>query len=202
MRLPLLQHGAHGPVEDEDTLLQNFGERLVALLGCGHNRCALKSLAREPKTRPAMYPGDMRYWVVAVALVAVIPACADTRFRVRQMTRDDVPMGRGQCDIRLQVDNEVEVSVSRDMVNIRTISGQNARDDGSECNVPLPDREVAGFKFENVESRGEVRLVEEPSPRNGFAAIVHIRDSAGGFGLYRFRLTWETGPCGQRNAPG
>ena len=31
--VPLLQHGAHGAVEDEDTLLQNVGERLPALIG-------------------------------------------------------------------------------------------------------------------------------------------------------------------------
>ena len=44
----LLQHGAHGPVEYEDTLLQDVGERLYALLGCGHSGRALTSLAGAP----------------------------------------------------------------------------------------------------------------------------------------------------------
>ena len=39
------------------------------------------------------------------------------------MTRDDVPVGKGQCDIRLQVDGEVEVSVRGDRVDVRTIIG-------------------------------------------------------------------------------
>ena len=34
--IPLLQHGAHGPVEDEDTAFQDLLERTLALLGCGH----------------------------------------------------------------------------------------------------------------------------------------------------------------------
>jgi hypothetical protein len=106
------------------------------------------------------------------------------------MTRDDVPPGKGQCDIRLQVDDQVEVAVRRDFVSIRTLSGQEARDDGSECNLPLPDRDIRDFNFQVIDSRNEIGLVEPPSPRNDFAAIVRIRDSASGFGRYHFRLSW------------
>jgi len=56
------------------------------------------------------------------------------------MTRNDVPFGKGQCDIRLQVDDEVEVTLRGDTVFIRTISGRDAFDDGSECNEPVPER--------------------------------------------------------------
>jgi hypothetical protein len=131
-----------------------------------------------------------RYAAALLMLSAALPVSADTRFQARRMTRDDVPHGKGQCDIRLLVDNEVEVSVRGDLVAIRTIAGRDARDDGSECNAPLPDRDVAGFNFQVVESRNEMRLVGEPSRRNGFAAMVHIRDGAGGEGRYRFRLSW------------
>jgi hypothetical protein len=107
------------------------------------------------------------------------------------MTRDDVPRGKGQCDIRLQVDDQVEVSVRGDDVSVRTVSGQDARDDGSECNAPLPPDDIRGFNFEVKDSRGEIRLVEEPSRRNGGRAVVRIRDSPGGFGRYHFRLSWD-----------
>jgi hypothetical protein len=127
------------------------------------------------------------------ALCAALPALADTQFRISRMTRTDVPPGKGQCDIRLQVDNEVEVSVHRDMVMIHTIAGRDARDDGSECNAPLPDRNIEGFNFQVMDSRNEIRLVAEPSRRNDFTAIVHIRDSAGGEGRYHFRLSWVIG---------
>src|SRR5215813_5571203 len=86
---------------------------------------------------------------VAVAcLLLAAPAMADTQFRVKRMTRNDVPFGRGQCDIRLQVDDEVEVTLRDNMVFIRTISGRDAYDDGSECNEPLPTRGWQGFGFE------------------------------------------------------
>src|SRR5262245_40717145 len=99
-----------------------------------------------------------------------VPVLADTQFRVRRMTRNDVPLGQGQCDIRLQIDNEAEVSVRGDMVYIRTISGRDGRDDGSECNEPLPGRNLEGFRYEVRDSRGEIRLLSEPSPRNGYSA--------------------------------
>ena len=132
-----------------------------------------------------------RIGCTVVFLLAALPALGDTRFQIRRMTRNDVPMGKGQCDIRLQVDDQVEVSVRGDDVYVRTLSGQDARDDGSECNAPLPPDDIRGFNFEVKDSRGDIRLVEEPSRRNGGRAIVRIRDSPGGFGRYHFRLSWD-----------
>jgi len=132
-----------------------------------------------------------RNGVALLIFCTALPALADTRFQIRRMTRNDVPLGKGQCDIRLQVDNEVEVSVRRDTVSIRTISGRDARDDGSECNEPLPDRDVPGFNFQVVDSRNEIKMLAEPSRRNDFTAIVRIRDGAGGEGRYHFRLSWQ-----------
>ncbi len=136
--------------------------------------------------------------VLALAAAACLPAYADTRFRVRRMNRNDVPVGRGQCDIRLQVDHEVEVQVRGDSVFIRTIQGRDAYDDGnSECNMPLPDRPISDFNFEVKDSRGDIRLMAEPSRRNNWSAIVMIRDSSGGQGRYHFRLTWDMRDPGQ-----
>jgi hypothetical protein len=106
------------------------------------------------------------------------------------MARNDVPLGKGQCDIRLQVDGEVEVSVRGEMVYIRTISGADARDAGSECNDPLPSRDVQNFQFESGRGRGEMRLLSPPSRGSNFAAVVRIRDHQSGQDRYEFRLSW------------
>jgi hypothetical protein len=133
-------------------------------------------------------------------VLAALPALADTRFQIRRMTREDVPPGKGQCDIRLQVDGEAEVTIRGDLATIRTISGRDARDDGSECNALLPNREASGFHFQVIDSRNEIRLTAEPSRRNQFAAIVHIRDTSGGEGRYHFRLSWAISPSNNRPA--
>jgi hypothetical protein len=124
----------------------------------------------------------MRYRVIAVAVLASLAAWGDSRFRVAQVARNDLPPGKGQCDIRLLIDDAVEVTVRRDMVAVRTLAGADASDDGSECSSPLPDRDLTGFHFQSVDGRGEVRLVEPPSPRNDVAAIVRIHDGPGGIG--------------------
>jgi hypothetical protein len=135
--------------------------------------------------------GKARLYSIGLAAACMMaPAMADSRFNIARMTRNDVPAGKAQCDIRLQVDDQVEVVVDGDRVYIHTLSGLDARDDGSECNVPLPGREVPGFNFEVKDSRGDIRLVEAPSRRNGGRAIVRIRDSQSGFGRYHFRLSW------------
>ncbi|HXS96074.1 MAG TPA: hypothetical protein VN736_15820 [Candidatus Limnocylindrales bacterium] len=137
--------------------------------------------------------------LVVIGVLAALPALADTQFRIRQMTRDDVPRGKGQCDIRLQVDNTAEVSVRGDSVFIHTLAGRDPRDDGSECNAPLP-RDPRGMRFEVKDSRGEIRLVSEPTRGNGGTAVVFIRDSAGGEGRYHFRLSWEMEGAGYSEA--
>jgi len=140
-----------------------------------------------------------RLLVALAFLAAALPAMADTKFRVRKMTRDDVPLGTGQCDIRLQIDGEAEVSLRGDTVFIRTISGRDGRDDGSECNEPLPGRDIQDFRFEVRDRRGDIRLLSEPSRRTGYSAVVRIRDSQGGEGRYHFRIKWTlTGGGGFR----
>jgi hypothetical protein len=133
----------------------------------------------------------MRHWVIAAAFLAAVPACADSRFRVAIMPRPDLAPGKGQCDIRLEVDKEVEITVRRDQVLIHTLSGEDARDDGSDCTAPLPARDMPGFAVQTVDSRAEIRVLQRPSARNDFAVVVRILDAAPGFGRYRFRLTWD-----------
>ena len=58
----------------------------------------------------------MRSWVISLAFFAAFSASADTRFRVAIMPRPEVQPGKGQCDIRLSVDNEVEITIRRDQV--------------------------------------------------------------------------------------
>jgi hypothetical protein len=132
----------------------------------------------------------MRLLVLAFAALASLPASADSQFHVRQMTRGGVPPGKAQCDIRLQVDGEVEASLRGDTVFLHSLNGREARDDGSECSLPLPNREVPGLAFLVTGNRNQVRLVEEPGARNRFAVVVRFLDTGGGSGRYHFRLTW------------
>jgi hypothetical protein len=128
---------------------------------------------------------------VLALLAAALPALADSHFQIRHKAPVDVPIGKGVCDIRLRVDQDAEVTVRGDQVDVRSRSGQDARDDGSVCSGPMPTGDIRGFAFDVKDSRGEIQLVAEPSSRNGFATVVQIRDKADGFGRCHFRLTWS-----------
>jgi len=115
---------------------------------------------------------------------------ADTQFQVRQTTRRDIPVGVGQCDIRVMIDDEADVVVRGNLVQIHPLRGAEGRDAGSECNAPLPARAISGFNFQVMDERGQVSLLSQPTGRSN-TAVVRIRDSQGGAGRYHFRLSWN-----------
>jgi hypothetical protein len=134
--------------------------------------------------------------IVFSIFILAITSLAQTSFRVKRMTRGDVPKGQGQCEIRLQVDKQVEISLQEDMLAVRNISGNGAQDAGCECNMPLPRWNLQGFHFEVIGARGKVELLEEPSARNGFRSIFGITDPSGGAGRYHIRVTWNAANSG------
>lgn len=148
--------------------------------------------------KPVLFTNSRRLAIVLLG-AASLPALADTTFRVQQTSRKDAPMDKGQCDIRLRVDGETEVSLRGDVVSVHTVSGRDARNDGSECSQPLPDHDVRGFNFEVKESGNDVHLVAPPSGGNDFQAVIHIHNPAPGEGRYHFHLTWEISAAGIRD---
>ncbi len=136
----------------------------------------------------------MRYWVIAAAILSTIPAWADSRFRITIMPRPELAPGKGSCDIRLSIDNEVQITLRRDTVIIHTVSGEDARDDGSDCNAPLPDHDVQNFTVQPVDSRSEIHILQRPSARDDFGLVLRIVDSAAGFGRYHVRVNWDDSP--------
>jgi len=124
-------------------------------------------------------------------LACALPAFADTQFQVRRASPLSVVAGKGQCDIRLVVTGEADVSLRGDHITARTIAGPDVQDDGSECSAPLPVSPVRGFHFEAKGRRNDVRLLEEPGGSNAFAALLRIRNTSPGVGHYRFLISWD-----------
>jgi hypothetical protein len=137
----------------------------------------------------------MHYRVIALAVLAAIPGLADSRFHITIMPRPELAPGKGQCDIRLEIDNDVRVTIRRDLVLVHTLSGEDARDDGSDCNVPLPAGEMKNFAVQPVDSRSEIHILDRPGVGNDYALILRITDAAAGFGRYHFRLSWDAAPA-------
>jgi hypothetical protein len=128
--------------------------------------------------------------ILALASLCAWPA-ADTELRIGNLAARIGAPGTGECDIRLRVQGDAEVTVRRDTLSIHTGSAGEASDDGSRCSAPMPEREMPQFHFEAGKGRAEIRLTARPSPGNDYAAVVAIHAPAAGGGRCDFRLRWE-----------
>jgi hypothetical protein len=114
----------------------------------------------------------------------------ETAFSVRRSSGWDDRRRDGECTIRVRVDDQVDVILRGDRIRIRTLRGAPGQDVGSECDGPLPNG-VSQVQFTGLDGRGDVRLVEQPNSRNGWAAVVSIHDPRGGEEGYAYRISWR-----------
>lgn len=102
---------------------------------------------------------------------------------------------QGQCRIEVIVDGVAEIKIRANMATFLGLSGQLSRLHRYQCNGVMPINPL-NFHFVGVDGRGRQDLIQ--SPRNGEAAVVHIKDTGPGSSAYTFDLMWDyvllTGP--------
>jgi hypothetical protein len=116
---------------------------------------------------------------------------ASSEFRPKQSGDYNPNSTSGQFDLRFYVDLTMEISVQGDRVRYR-FEGQRPRDDGSEYSQPIPRAAFSRFELEQKDGRGEIVLLERPTPQNDYTARIRITDSRGGDDRYHARLSWES----------
>lgn len=104
---------------------------------------------------------------------------------------DDEPdTGGGLMNWRGSVDDVVRISVTGRQSFVTTISGRaptGVRFDFAEA---LPRRAV-NVTVDKREGRGDIRVIQQPTRRNNFTAVVEIVDRSGGRDNYEFDLNWD-----------
>jgi hypothetical protein len=88
-----------------------------------------------------------------------------------------------------RVDSEVRVVVQGSRVSVRATSGDRVKDEKYTFDSPLPKADVIA-RLQQREGRGTVELIEQPSRRNDYSAVIRIIDRRGGSDRYEFELTW------------
>lgn len=141
----------------------------------------------------------IRTLAVAVALAASGAALAQEKLRFNPgegviFTPRYEPAGNpaeGHCILKVWVDDRATVLLRGDQIGVRTLSGQQARDEGSFCSGPLPTR-VSNFRIEhsNAPAGGRVVNLQAPEPRNGYTGSVTIDDPRDGGRLYVLDVWW------------
>jgi hypothetical protein len=113
-------------------------------------------------------------------------------FQVRRSNDYSENRRDGRCRVRVRIDDEADVELRGDTIRIHVIKGGPGRDEGTECNAPLPTSgNITNFRFRGIDGRGTPRLVQEPAARNYYVAVVNIQDPRGGSEGYTYELTWN-----------
>lgn len=112
-------------------------------------------------------------------------------FQVRRTNDYSENRRDGRCRVRVRIDDEADVELRGDTIRIHVIKGGPGRDEGTECNAPLPTSgNITNFRFRGIDGRGTPRLVQEPAARNYYVAVVNVQDPRGGDEGYTFDLSW------------
>jgi hypothetical protein len=124
----------------------------------------------------------------------------ELRWRESDRRRDDDERGWGRERSRDaewfewegRVDGESIIRIRGSQVWVDDLSGNGVRNAHYRFSSSLPPRSVQ-VSLVDADGRGEIVLVEQPSPHNGYTASVRIRDRQGGDGNYAFILSWQRG---------
>ena len=143
--------------------------------------------------RVERFAARRREIIAVVRLLLINESNSGGNDRSRDRDRNDRDRDSGQSGIRTwrgRVDDVIVLEIRDRSVRDRVISGRPAESVRFDFGASLPSREV-NVSVEKRNGRGEVRVVEQPSRRNGYTAIIQIRDSSGGADDYEIEVRWN-----------
>ena len=89
------------------------------------------------------------------------------------------------------VDGDLEIRIQNGQISYRNLSGAqptSMRIDRGNMSLPRNDAQAA---IAQVQGRGSVSVVQQPSSWNGYTTVIRVRDPQGGYGYYDFDLVWR-----------
>ena len=114
-----------------------------------------------------------RAFFLVLALSVTAGVSAEERFRWR---------GR--------VDGVDDILVRGHDVEIDHLKWKPIQEQDYRFTAPLPRWDVE-VELQTIKGRGRVRLMEQPSARNDYTAVVRIEDERSGDAEYEFELRWR-----------
>jgi len=121
---------------------------------------------------------------ISLFSISAASSTADAQYGRRDRTRDRILEWQGQVDreIRIQIDNR-RASVIEVGSNERARRRVNMQ--GSIPNRP------GTLYVQVLQGRGRVDVIQQPNARNGYTAVIRLRDPDGGAARYRIAAYWE-----------
>ena len=92
---------------------------------------------------------------------------------------------------RGRVDGVDDILIQGSEVRIEHVSAQPIQRQDHRFSAPLPPAEVE-LRLEKIKGRGDIRILEQPTRRNDYTAVVRVDDQDhGGDDDYEFELSWS-----------
>ena len=88
------------------------------------------------------------------------------------------------------VDKEIRIQLRGNRAWVQPIGAGDDRESRGRVLSGLP-QQTGNLVVQRLEGRGDVDVIEQPSPRNGYTATLRIRDPRGGAARYRIVAYWE-----------
>ena len=89
------------------------------------------------------------------------------------------------------VDDALEIRIQGDRIDYRTLSGKSVRNVRADlARGGLPRNDVQVF-VTDLNGRGSVSVVQQPSSWNGYTAVIRVNDPRPGYGVYDFDVSWR-----------
>lgn len=115
---------------------------------------------------------------------------AKRRARAEQARLETSVLKLGTIAWSGMVDGVAEIVITGGSASVRSVSGETPREVKSSFSAPVPRAPMA-VDLISTAGRGAISLAQQPTPSNGYTAIVRVDDSAkGGFQRYEFTLRW------------
>jgi hypothetical protein len=88
------------------------------------------------------------------------------------------------------VDKEIQIQLRGNRAYVQAMGAGEDRNSRGRVISGLP-QQTGNLVVQRLEGRGDVDVIEQPSPRNGYTATLRIRDPRGGASPYRIVAYWE-----------
>ncbi len=98
---------------------------------------------------------------------------------------------KGRLDLRLQVDDTVEVRLQGDRIVWKTLKGTDGQDAGTEATQPFPMGPLRSLNVTKRDGRGQFVVMQQPTAENNFEMMLRLYDPKGGADRYHLRIDWE-----------
>ncbi|MGB7068497.1 MAG: hypothetical protein WBD22_03315 [Pyrinomonadaceae bacterium] len=100
-----------------------------------------------------------------------------------------------------RVDDRARVIIQGNTIRAEAVSGSGLRPGNQNMNGVLP-RRASTVYLRKEDGRGTAQIIEQPTRRNGFAAIIEINDPRGGDDNYRLEISWQAGNVSEEYSRG